>query len=80
MPSGISGTIEMLSKSHRTPAFMVDAIIYVNDTLDTAVKVASETLNSADPSVAMAVYDRLNAERLRLLGEYEAENNVTKGA
>ncbi len=71
--------IDLLGKNSRAPEYMVDAVVYVNDTLDTAFRIASETLGSTDPTVALSIYDRLN-ERLRQVKIDAEEDRVHRSA
>lgn len=48
-----------------------DAIVHVNDTMDAAKAIASDLGLPITPEGLVMIYDRVNAERLRLLGEKE---------
>ena len=56
--------LEFARRSANAPAHIVDAAVYVRDTVDLAWKAATSIFGKqATPDVALAIFDRINAER-----------------
>ena len=69
--------IDTLSRSALQPPVIVDAIIYVADTLEKCAQ-ASEAVfgDESTPELALAIYDRVNIERIRLVDEHNARKKL----
>jgi hypothetical protein len=71
------GFDKQLPSLHGTnvPSQIVAAAVYVRDTMNLA-KLAAESVfkDKATPELALAIYDRIDAERLRLVTEQETEH------
>ena len=58
--------LENAGKALNRPPYIVDAAVYVRDTLNLAWKAAESVFDKrATPEIALAIYDRINADRLR---------------
>lgn len=66
--------LTLLDKTRGKPQHIGDSLAYVHDTLETTWLSARVIFGEkATPEVALAIYDRVNAERLRRVGEEESE-------
>lgn len=55
------------------PPRLLDAAVYVRDTLDLSLKAAESVFGKrATPDIALAIFDRINAER-KVLGDQANE-------
>jgi alkanesulfonate monooxygenase SsuD/methylene tetrahydromethanopterin reductase-like flavin-dependent oxidoreductase (luciferase family) len=69
--------VEHAGKAPNAPPHIVDAAVYVRDTLDLAWKAAESVFDKkATPEIALAIYDRIDAER-KLREANEALNDPT---
>jgi hypothetical protein len=69
--------IEQLDKLPGVPDHSTEAAVYVRDTLEVAWLAAKSVFgNRANPDVALAVYDMMNEERLRLLDDGEHHSDA----
>ena len=58
--------LENAGKALSRPPYIVDATVYVRDTLNLAWKAAESVFGKrATPEIALALYDRIHADRLR---------------
>ena len=69
--------IEQVERAIGSPPHVTEAAVYVRDTLEVAWLAAKSVFgNQANPDVALAVYDMMNEERLRLLDDGEHHSDA----
>jgi hypothetical protein len=66
-PSRFDRRVEILRGTMGVPDHLVDAAVYVNDTMEIARIIADDVFqDDATIEAALAIYDRIDRERLRL--------------
>jgi hypothetical protein len=68
-PNPFDRRIDILTKSRETPKGVVDAAVFVHDTIELAWMAAEDVFgDKATPDVALAIYDRIAARMPRAKG------------